>query len=186
LQNIKQVFSPVICLGFGVWGPPMSGGRFGGVILVLRTSLSWWSEQNLVEIGTAVCAWKKDTGTNCLFYMYGYYFKILNHCKDCLALNFFFSWKMWFFCCMHIIKEIFSTKFNHCIKFEIIRKYINFKVQQHLVPKTVVFSFWPTAKLLTRIHLKMSICELLHSTIIDIWQIIFISLTNFLVWEEEN
>jgi len=52
-----KVFSPVICLGFGVWGTPGSGGQVGGVKLVLRNfpKLVCRSVQNLVEIGPAVC-----------------------------------------------------------------------------------------------------------------------------------
>jgi len=47
----------VICLDFGVWGTPESGGWVGGVMLMLRTfpELLWLrSVQNLVEIGMAV------------------------------------------------------------------------------------------------------------------------------------
>jgi len=49
--------SPVICLDFGVWGTPGSGGQVGRVLFVLRTfpELVWRSVQNLAEIGTAVC-----------------------------------------------------------------------------------------------------------------------------------
>jgi len=54
LQN--KVFSPVICIGFGYWGNPVSGGWVGRVRLVLRTFLElfWKSVQNLAEIGLAV------------------------------------------------------------------------------------------------------------------------------------
>jgi len=57
----------VICLGFRVWGTPGSGGQ-----VVLRTlpELVWRSVQNLVEIGPAVRAWKRDIGTISLFYTY--------------------------------------------------------------------------------------------------------------------
>jgi len=54
----SKVFSPVICLGFGVLGTQGSGGRVGMVIVVKRTfpELVWRSVQNLVQIGTAVCS----------------------------------------------------------------------------------------------------------------------------------
>jgi len=49
---LHKVFSPVICIGFGVWGTLGSGGLVGRVILVLRTfpELVCRSEQNLVEM----------------------------------------------------------------------------------------------------------------------------------------
>jgi len=45
----------VICLDFGVWGTPVSGGRVGVVIVGLRTfpELVGTSVQNLLEIGLA-------------------------------------------------------------------------------------------------------------------------------------
>jgi len=59
-------------LGFEVWGTPGSRGRVCGVMLVLRTfpELVGRSAQNLVEIGPAVRAWKRDIGTNSHFYIY--------------------------------------------------------------------------------------------------------------------
>jgi len=66
----------VISLGFGVLGTLGSGGRDGGVILVLRTfpKLVWRSIQNWVGIGLAGHMWKRDTdtyiGTNSLFWIY--------------------------------------------------------------------------------------------------------------------
>jgi len=55
---LHKVFTPLTCLGFGVWGTLGSRGRVGGVMLVLRTfpELLGRSMQNLVEIGPAVWA----------------------------------------------------------------------------------------------------------------------------------
>jgi len=67
LANLThKVFSPVTCLGFGLWDTPGSRGWVGGVMLVLRTLLELVgrSVQNLVGIGLAVCAGKRDIGTN--------------------------------------------------------------------------------------------------------------------------
>jgi len=46
----------MICLVFGVWGTPGSGGQVGEAKLVFTTfpELVWWSVQNLVEIDAAV------------------------------------------------------------------------------------------------------------------------------------
>jgi len=46
----------MICLVFGVWGTPGSGGQVGEAKLVFTTfpELVWWSVQNLVEIDKAV------------------------------------------------------------------------------------------------------------------------------------
>jgi len=48
-----------------VWGTPGSGGQVGMVRLALRTfpESVWRSVQNLVEIGKAVCVWKRGIGT---------------------------------------------------------------------------------------------------------------------------
>jgi len=62
----------VICLGFGVWGTPGSGGQVGKVILVLKTfpELAGRSAQNLVEIGLAVWGKRKgDIGTVTFIYI---------------------------------------------------------------------------------------------------------------------
>jgi len=70
---VTQSFSPVIWLGFVVCGTPWSRGWVAGVIHVLRTFplLVRRSVQNLVEIGLAVRAWKRDTGRYIyMFYIY--------------------------------------------------------------------------------------------------------------------
>jgi len=74
--TLHKVFSPVIRLGFGVWGTLGSRVRVGGIMLLLRTfpELVGRSVQNLVDIGLAVRAWKGDIGryivTNSHFYIY--------------------------------------------------------------------------------------------------------------------
>jgi len=67
---LNKVFSPVTCLGFGVWGTLGSRGWVGVVMLVLRTfpELAGRSVQNLVEIGPAVRARKRDIGTVTFIY----------------------------------------------------------------------------------------------------------------------
>jgi len=61
---VTQSFSPVICLGFELWGTLGSRGSVGGVILAFRTfsELVLRSVQNLVEICLAVRLWKRDLG----------------------------------------------------------------------------------------------------------------------------
>jgi len=51
----SKVFSPVICLGFGVWGTPGLGDQVSGVKLASRTfpGLVLRSVQNLLEIGSS-------------------------------------------------------------------------------------------------------------------------------------
>jgi len=44
----SKIFSPVICVGFGVWGTLGSGGQVGGVKVVLRAF------PELVEIGPVI------------------------------------------------------------------------------------------------------------------------------------
>jgi len=62
----------VTCLDFEDWDTLGLGGKVGGVILVLRNFLElvWRSEQNLVEIGLAVHARKRDVGIKSIFYVY--------------------------------------------------------------------------------------------------------------------
>jgi len=56
--TLHKTLSPVIHLGFRVWGTQGSGSQVGRVMLVLRTfpELSGRSVQNLVEIGAPVRA----------------------------------------------------------------------------------------------------------------------------------
>jgi len=66
--TLHKVFSPVTCLGFRVCGNP--GSSWQGHACVKLPEFVGRSVQNLVEIGTAVWAWKGYIGKNSHFYIY--------------------------------------------------------------------------------------------------------------------
>jgi len=83
---VKQSFFSNDLYRFRSLGTPGKGGRVVRVRLVSRTfpELVWRSVQNLVEIGLAVCAWKRDPGT---------FFKHIDENEEfvCLYVT-FFTW----------------------------------------------------------------------------------------------